>query len=93
VFDPAKQDTTGTALWVRRAIAQLDSIDREILLLREFQQLSYSEIADLLQLPVYTVRSRLFRARIALGELLKPAASRSLANCHELPPPGGAIPL
>jgi RNA polymerase sigma-70 factor (ECF subfamily) len=75
VPDPAKQDTTETALWVRRAIAQLDSIDREILLLREFQQLSYSEIADLLQLPVNTVRSRLFRARIALRELLKPAAS------------------
>jgi RNA polymerase sigma-70 factor (ECF subfamily) len=47
-------------------------MDREILLLREFEQLSYAEIADLLQLPLNTVRSRLFRARTALRNLLKP---------------------
>ncbi len=75
VPDPAKQDATESALWVRRAIAKLDPTDREILLLREFEQLSYSEIADLLQLPINTVRSRLFRARSALRQLLEPGAS------------------
>jgi RNA polymerase sigma-70 factor (ECF subfamily) len=73
--DPSKQDATEAALWVRRAVERLDSIDREILLLREFEQLSYAEIADLLELPVNTVRSRLFRARTALRNLLEPPAS------------------
>ncbi len=49
-------------------------MDREILLLREFEQLSYAEIADLFQLPLNTVRSRLFRARTALRNLLEPRA-------------------
>jgi RNA polymerase sigma-70 factor (ECF subfamily) len=75
--DPAKQDATESGLWVRRAVEKLDSIDREILLLREFEQLSYAEIADLLHLPLNTVRSRLFRARTALRDLLDPSAATS----------------
>ena len=35
-----------------------------------FGELSYAEIAEVLQLPVNTVRSRLFRARMALRDLL-----------------------
>jgi RNA polymerase sigma-70 factor (ECF subfamily) len=58
------------ALFVRQALNRLDDSDREILLLREFEDLSYAEIADLLDIPVNTVRSRLFRARIALRDLL-----------------------
>jgi len=73
--DPSRHEATDSALWVRRAVAKLDSIDREILLLREFEQLSYAEIADLLRLPLNTVRSRLFRARVALRTLLEPAES------------------
>src|SRR5579862_4723719 len=52
------------SLWVRRALDQLDPLEREILMLREYEQLSYSEISDLLRTPVNTVRSRLFRARM-----------------------------
>jgi RNA polymerase sigma-70 factor, ECF subfamily len=74
VPDPAKRDATETSVWVRRAIAQLEATDREILLLREFEQLSYAEIADLLHLPINTVRSRLFRARAALRQLLEAPA-------------------
>src|SRR5882762_5367202 len=70
--DPSKRDATESGLWVRRAVEKLDVMDREILLLREFEQLSYAEIADLLQLPMNTVRSRLFRARTALRNLLEP---------------------
>jgi RNA polymerase sigma-70 factor, ECF subfamily len=77
--DPAKQDATESGLWVRRAVEKLDLIDREILLLREFEQLSYAEIADLLHLPLNTVRSRLFRARTALRDLLDPTASPAAA--------------
>ena len=68
----AKQDATESGLWVRRAVEKLDPLAREIVMLREFEQLSYGEIADLLQLPLNTVRSRLFRARTALRELLEP---------------------
>ncbi len=75
VPDRAKQDSTEAGLWVRRAVEKLDPIDREILMLREFEQLSYAEIADLLQLPLNTVRSRLFRARTALRDFLEPSAS------------------
>jgi RNA polymerase sigma-70 factor, ECF subfamily len=70
--DPSKQDATESGLWVRRAVEKLEAMDREILLLREYEQLSYAEIADLLQLPLNTVRSRLFRARTALRNLLAP---------------------
>ena len=72
VPDPSKQEATESGLWVRRAVEKLDLVDREIVMLREFEQLSYAEIADLLQLPLNTVRSRLFRARTALRELLEP---------------------
>lgn len=59
-------------LWVRAALAQLDADDREMVMLREYEGLSYQEIADLMQMPLNTVRSRLFRARIALKALLTP---------------------
>jgi RNA polymerase sigma-70 factor, ECF subfamily len=57
-------------LSLRHAVGKLERLDREILLLREFEELSYAEIADLLNVPLNTVRSRLFRARTALRELL-----------------------
>lgn len=57
-------------LWVRQALSRLDGDDREILMLREYDQLSYQEIADVLLIPLNTVRSRLFRARTALREAL-----------------------
>ncbi len=75
VPDPAKQDATESGLWVRRAVEKLDPLDREIVMLREFEQLSYGEIADLLHLPLNTVRSRLFRARTSLRDLLEPSTS------------------
>jgi RNA polymerase sigma-70 factor (ECF subfamily) len=78
--DPARQDATEAGLWVRRAVEKLEPIDREILLLREFEQLSYAEIADLLELPVNTVRSRLFRARTALRNLLEPPSQQARKN-------------
>ena len=74
-MDPAGRDRTEAGVWVRRAVEKLDPIEREIVMLREFEQLSYAEIADLLVLPVNTVRSRLFRARTALRELLEPSAA------------------
>ena len=70
------EDALDAGLWVRRALEKLDDSEREILMLREYEQLSYSEIAALLRLPVNTVRSRLFRARMALKDYLEPAERR-----------------
>lgn len=78
--DPGRQDATEAGLWVRRAVQKLDPLDREIVMLREFEQLSYAEIADLLQLPLNTVRSRLFRARTALRNLLEPPPQEPRKN-------------
>ena len=68
-------DSGDSELILRQAVAKLEKLDREILLLREFEQLSYAEIAGLLKLPTNTVRSRLFRARLALRDLLTAPAT------------------
>jgi RNA polymerase sigma-70 factor, ECF subfamily len=60
------------SLWIRQALSRLESEEREILMLREYEQLSYAEIAELLRMPVNTVRSRLFRSRMALRSRLEP---------------------
>jgi RNA polymerase sigma factor (sigma-70 family) len=76
--DPTSEPSTGgapdTSLWVQQAIEKLDATEREILMLREYEQLSYSEIADLLRMPLNTVRSKLFRSRMALKGFLEPAS-------------------
>jgi RNA polymerase sigma-70 factor (ECF subfamily) len=59
------------ALDVRAAMAQLSSEHREVLLLREFERMSYEEIAEALDIPRGTVESRLHRARSELREKLK----------------------
>ena len=57
---------------VRDAIAGLDESLREIVVLRDIQGLSYEELADALELPDGTVKSRLYRARQQLMQRLKP---------------------
>jgi RNA polymerase sigma-70 factor (ECF subfamily) len=51
---------------VLRAIAELDVSQRVPLVLREFEGLSYEEIAEVLEVSVPALRSRLHRARVAL---------------------------
>lgn len=68
----ASSQAAEAALWLRQAVETLDAMDREVLMLREYEELSYAEIAALLHIPLNTVRSRLFRARMALKELLAP---------------------
>ena len=58
---------------VRAAIQKLPKDSREIILLREYEDLSYQEIARVLECPVGTVMSRLARARAKLRTLLLPA--------------------
>jgi RNA polymerase sigma-70 factor, ECF subfamily len=68
--EPVLEPTAHAEVLLRQAVGKLERLDREILLLREFEQLSYAEITEVLRLPVNTVRSRLFRARMALRDLL-----------------------
>jgi RNA polymerase sigma-70 factor, ECF subfamily len=58
------------AAQVRAAIQELPVEFREIILLREYEDLSYQEIASVLGCPVGTVMSRLGRARAKLRALL-----------------------
>lgn len=53
---------------VSRAMDQLPEHQRVVIWLRDGEDLSYSEIAAVLDLPIGTVRSRLARARAALKE-------------------------
>jgi DNA-directed RNA polymerase specialized sigma24 family protein len=55
---------------VREAIRQLPEGAREIIVLREYEDMSYQEIADLLDCPLGTVMSRLGRARARLRKLI-----------------------
>ncbi len=57
---------------VHRAIAALPEDLRTALTLREFDGLSYEDIAAVMQCPVGTVRSRIFRAREAVDKALQP---------------------
>lgn len=55
---------------VWNALGRLPDNHREILVLRDYQDLSYAEIAESLKIPVGTVMSRLHRARKALRDVL-----------------------
>ena len=57
---------------VHAALAELTLDYRQILVLREIDGCRYDEIAEILDLPVGTVRSRLFRARLQMRDLLAP---------------------
>jgi RNA polymerase sigma-70 factor (ECF subfamily) len=61
---------------VRAAIQELPVQFREIILLREYEELSYQEIAAVLDCPLGTVMSRLGRARAKLRTLLVVTSKR-----------------
>ena len=56
---------------LNEALGSLDEDMREILILREFEELSYTEISGLLGIEMGTVKSRLSRAREKLREILE----------------------
>jgi RNA polymerase sigma-70 factor, ECF subfamily len=60
------------ANWVQNAVLSLPSACRAVLVLREYEGLSYREIANTLNIPIGTVMSRLNYARTLLRESLKP---------------------
>jgi len=70
---------------LREALTQLDADHRTVLVLRDTQQMNYQQIGEILELPEGTVKSRLFRARLALRE-------KMLQLDPESPAPGSSTP-
>jgi RNA polymerase sigma-70 factor (ECF subfamily) len=62
---------------IRKAVAELPSHYRSVVMLRDFQDLSYKEITDTLGIPIGTVMSRLAKARELLRDCLTPYFGRS----------------
>ena len=75
--DPASEEDTPEAAFIRKSetqrvravIHRLPDAMREVLVLRELEDLSYKEIADIIDAPIGTVMSRLARARRDFGEI------------------------
>jgi RNA polymerase sigma factor (sigma-70 family) len=60
---------------LRRALHRLPKEFLEVIVLREFEELSYKQIAEVIQIPCGTVMSRLARGRRRLAQIL--------SNCHD----------
>lgn len=67
---------------VREALQAIGEEFRQPLVLREIDGLSYEEIADALDIPVGTVRSRIFRARQELTERLRRQFPDEFSSVH-----------
>jgi RNA polymerase sigma-70 factor (ECF subfamily) len=63
-----------------RALHGLDPDTRAVLVLRDMQDLEYHRIAGVLDVPVGTVKSRLFRARLALRNAMEVELARSVVD-------------
>lgn len=79
----ARADADGKFPVVAHALAGLRARDRDVLLLFAWGQLTYDEIAEALEIPVGTVRSRLHRARAQLQQAL---GAQDSANAPPLRP-------
>ena len=62
------------------AVSSLPEDTRTALSLREFEGLNYEEIANIMNCPVGTVRSRIFRGREALEDLISPVTNKFKVN-------------
>jgi RNA polymerase sigma-70 factor, ECF subfamily len=67
----ASAGSPDAAMDVQAALGRLSPEHREVLALREFERMSYEEIAEVLDVPRGTVESRLHRARSEMREKLK----------------------
>lgn len=60
-----------TARAVRQAVMELPDKHREVFLLVQYQHMTYAEVGEVLELPVGTIKSRMFHASAKLAEALK----------------------
>jgi RNA polymerase sigma-70 factor, ECF subfamily len=75
--------TREVGILVRRALADVPAAFRSAVVLRDLEGLSYEEIAEVLEVSVGTVKSRILRGRRALREILEPVLDRSAASRPE----------
>jgi len=79
VAQPVEVDRSETAQIVGEAVRSLPPLQREVLILAEYEELSLEEIATAVESEVGTVKSRLHRARQNLKRILAP-----LRRSHEV---------
>jgi RNA polymerase sigma-70 factor (ECF subfamily) len=76
VGDAARENDARIALGeVRREVAKLPPEQRAVLMLVSVEGVSYKEAAEILEIPIGTVMSRLARARLALGRAIEGEAA------------------
>jgi RNA polymerase sigma-70 factor, ECF subfamily len=93
--DPAPDDEaerTETRARIERALAALGEHHRTIIMLSDLEGLSYKEIAEVLNIPMGTVMSRLHNARKRLRDVLGPLLLLVLALVGALVSPSTAAP-
>jgi RNA polymerase sigma-70 factor (ECF subfamily) len=73
-LEPITMPPQSTRTSVREALALIPAEDREAFLLREIGGLAYAEIAAMTSSTVPAIRSRIYRARLALRDMLTPPA-------------------
>lgn len=73
---------------INQALAELPVVFREVLILREFEDLAYADIAYIVDAPVGTVMSRLARARGLMRRALAPGARPVLREVPRNQPDG-----
>jgi RNA polymerase sigma factor (sigma-70 family) len=83
--DPSAEDVLvshAEQAMIRNALAELPPVVREVIVLRELEGMTYREIADITNVPIGTVMSRLARAReqlrLALAQLLAKETKNAL---------------
>jgi len=82
-LDPASEDRLDAErlrVVLARAVAQLRSNEREVLLMHALTELTYREVAEALSIPIGTVRSRMSRARRHVRDILRAGGHFELAE-------------
>lgn len=90
ILDPARgpdEELAGRQIEsaLEQAIAGLEPMYREVLVLRDVEGLTAPEVAEVMELSVEAVKSRLHRARVAVREAIAPLLG--------VPEPAGAVPI